>query len=119
MKKENLDTKISFRLSKSDGELWREKAKESDLNLGDWIRAQIKLDGVDPVLTKKKTPRRGKPKKFTPVDPALIAGVGRVGNNLNQVARWANTHKDKADAVQIIAHLIEIREAVERLVHAD
>ena len=32
----------------------------------------------------------------------------RIGNNLNQIARWANTHAEKADAFEVIAHLLAI-----------
>ena len=35
--------------------------------------------------------------------------VARVGNNLNQIARWANTHKEAVEAVEVIGHLIAIR----------
>ena len=34
--------------------------------------------------------------------------VARIGNNLNQIARWANTHKGGAEAVEVIAHLAAI-----------
>ena len=36
----------------------------------------------------------------------------RIGNNLNQVPRWANTHKTAAEAVEVIAHLITIERAL-------
>ena len=40
----------------------------------------------------------------------------RIGNNLNQIARWANTHAETAmDAVEVIAHLV----AIERAMRAD
>ena len=29
----------------------------------------------------------------------------RTGNNLNQIARWANTYKRLAEAVSVVAHL--------------
>ena len=35
--------------------------------------------------------------------------VARIGNNLNQVARWANAY---APAVEVIAHLIAIERAL-------
>ena len=54
--KEKLDAKISFRLPQSVNAEWRKKAEESGMNLGDWIRGQIKLDGVKPVLPRKKLP---------------------------------------------------------------
>ena len=41
--------------------------------------------------------------------------VSRIGNNLNQVDRWANTHKTAAEAVEVIAHLITIERALAAL----
>ena len=38
----------------------------------------------------------------------LIRQVARIGNNLNQIARWANTHKGAAEATQVIASLAKI-----------
>ena len=32
--------------------------------------------------------------------------VARIGNNLNQLARWANTRASAADAVTVIANLV-------------
>ena len=34
--------------------------------------------------------------------------VARIGSNLNQIARWANTHLDELAAVEVIAHLVAI-----------
>ena len=116
--KEKLDAKISFRLPQSVNAEWRKKAEESGMNLGDWIRGQIKLDGVKPVLTKKKTPRRGAKIKpnFSPTDPALLGAIGRIGNNLNQIARRVNTSTlGSARFLRINTLLIHIRESVERL----
>ena len=122
MKRDKLSSVIAFRVPQEVGDEWRKRASDSGMNLGDWVRTKIHINEVDLCITKKQTPRRGVNlnKNFKSADPALIAGVGRVGNNLNQVARWANTHKNKADAVQIIAHLIQLRRATEQLVsHVD
>ena len=37
--------------------------------------------------------------------------LARLGNNLNQIARWANTHKEAIEAVEVIGHLIAIERA--------
>ena len=37
----------------------------------------------------------------------------RIGNNLNQLARWANTHKQGADAVSVVAQLSAIERALD------
>ena len=38
--------------------------------------------------------------------------VSRIGNNLNQIAKWANTHKGAAEAVGIVARLVAIERAL-------
>jgi hypothetical protein len=38
--------------------------------------------------------------------------VARIGNNLNQIARWANTHKGAAEATQVITSLARIESAL-------
>ena len=38
--------------------------------------------------------------------------VARIGSNLNQIARWANTHAEAPDAVEMIAHLVDIAREV-------
>ena len=41
--------------------------------------------------------------------------VARIGNNLNQIARWANAQAAPIDAFEIIAHLITIEREIARL----
>ena len=47
----------------------------------------------------------------------FILQVARIGNNLNQIARWANTYKDAAEATQVIASLTRIESALLALNH--
>ena len=35
-----------------------------------------------------------------------------IGNNLNQIAKWANTHKGAVEAVEVIGHLIAVKRAL-------
>ena len=39
---------------------------------------------------------------------ALIREVGRIGANVNQIARRVNTHKDAADAATVLVQLAVI-----------
>ena len=41
--------------------------------------------------------------------------LARIGSNLNQIARWANIHKEAADALEVVAHLAAIERALETL----
>ncbi len=45
--------------------------------------------------------------------------VARIGNNLNQIARWANTHKGAIEAVEVIGHLIAIERGLAALTPAE
>lgn len=45
----------------------------------------------------------------------MIRQVARIGNNLNQVARWCNRYKGRADTLQVIAHLIAIERELEKV----
>ena len=42
----------------------------------------------------------------------LVRQVARIGNNLNQIARWANTYKSAAEATQVISSLARIESAL-------
>ena len=45
----------------------------------------------------------------TDVERRRVVELARIGNSLNQIARWANTHKGRAEAVQVVAHLLALR----------
>ena len=38
--------------------------------------------------------------------------IARIENNLNQLARWANTHASTAEAVSVIAHLVSFEQSL-------
>ena len=38
--------------------------------------------------------------------------IARIGNNLNQLARWANTHKSAAEAVTVLANLVSFERSL-------
>ena len=39
----------------------------------------------------------------------------RIGNNLNQIARWANTHASPMDAIEMIAYLVHIARTLDKV----
>ena len=41
--------------------------------------------------------------------------LARIGSNLNQIARWANIHKEDVEALEVVAHLVAIERALEAL----
>ena len=41
--------------------------------------------------------------------------VARIGNNLNQLARWANANASAVEAVEVIAHLVAFERELRKL----
>lgn len=41
--------------------------------------------------------------------------IAKIGNNLNQIARWVNRYKTTADTVEVVTHLIAIEQALTAL----
>ena len=88
--------RIEIRATSAERAAWSETAKASGLTLSALIRQAV--SGVKP-------PRR---RKRAEVDPTLLRELARIGNNLNQLARWANRDKKAVEARAVIARLIEI-----------
>lgn len=48
----------------------------------------------------------------TPLEKERIRQLARIGANLNQLARWANTWKSRAEAVEILTALASLERAL-------
>ena len=54
-------------------------------------------------------------KRAREVERERTREIARLGNNLNQIARWANRHKSSLEAVEVIVHLAAIERALRDL----
>lgn len=99
---EKRDSWLKVRISPEEKEAWQAEAEAEGLTLANLVRAR--MGGA------AKVDRAPKPEKRLTrrADPVLLHAVGRVGSNLNQLARWANTHKSAAEAVLVIEALLAI-----------
>lgn len=102
MEKEKKDKWVKVRIDETEREYWHEKAKASGRTLSDLIREALE-----------------RVRRWSPVDKeserVRLRELARIGSNLNQIAKWANTYKSSAEAAEIISHLITI----ERLANAE
>ena len=91
-------------------------ARVSAAELADW-RAKAAAAGVPlSALVREAMARtRTWTAPAAEVERERTKQVARIGNNLNQIARWANTHAETAEAVEVIAHLVAIERAIARL----
>lgn len=108
MKPPSLTVVISVRLPAALAAEWRAAAAQSGLLMSDWLRQVVGRGAVRVVDYRRPAPRR----RFSPVDPALLAAVARVGNNLNQAAHVINRHAllgQRVDALRCLNVLAEIQ----------
>lgn len=98
MKKEKL---FSMRCSADELEKWQAVAAASSLTLSDLIRQQL-----DSAIVGRHPVRQQRTRIVE--NRALIAIISRTGSLTNQIARWCNTYKSRADALQVTAVLMAI-----------
>jgi len=113
--KPNLSARLTFRLPETVAEDWRRQADRAGLSLSDFVRAAVdthQATGIAP------PGRRRASRSSTPADPALVRQIAWIGNNLNQVARWANRNNGSstaAEVVQVLVHLSAMSRALDVL----
>lgn len=87
---------IKLRVSEEERARWLAKAKDAGVTLSALIRQG--LEGA-PVR---------RPRRRVETDPALLRELARIGNNLNQIARWANRNKQGVEARGVLVALVDI-----------
>ena len=93
--------RASVRASATEFAVWKAKAAAAGVPLSDLLRQAM-------ARTRTWTAAA------TAVERERTRQVARIGNNLNQIARWANSQATPIDAVEIIAHLIIIQREIAR-----
>ena len=89
---------IKLRVTPTEKETITAKAKAQGQTVTDFIRQRA----LDYRLRK------------TPLEKEHVRQVARVGANLNQLARWANTYKSRAEAIRVLAALLSFERALKR-----
>lgn len=113
-----LDVRITVRVPEVEAARWREQAAAVGVSVSDWLRARAAAgQDVGPVATGRPTPRKralGRT-RVVRADPVVIEQLARIGNNVNQLARWANTEHRAVDVAALYGvgrQLAGLREAV-------
>lgn len=97
-------TVVNLRVKADEKEAWQAMAKDEGVTLADLIRTRLSTKTVDRDPIKRRAGRKA--------DPLLLANIGRVGSNLNQISRWANTYKSAAEASEILLALVAIEQSL-------
>ena len=108
--KEPLTETFVFRCTPSEKVHLRAKAEAAGLPAATLLREAL---GLTEVRRRKPIPR---------VDPALVLAVGRIGGNLNQIARWLNrtmlAGRVDLDALTVARRLLTIERQLAQIVEA-
>ena len=90
---------IAVRLTDSEKLDWDLKAHAAGLSISELVRQamnRVRISHVgDRALQIERTRQ-----------------IAKIGNNLNQIARWVNRYKTTADTVEVVTHLIAIEQAL-------
>lgn len=98
---------IRIRVTMTEKKQLQEAATEAGLNISDWIRT--KAMGVQPLLRKSNPDRE--------ILIRYLAAYGRVGNNLNQVARQLNRKQGSEEFEVPISIVTQAIEEVREITH--
>ena len=89
------DVWVKIRAREAERAEWHAKARSAGLTLSDLVRPWTVAHAE--------------------VERERTRELARIGANLNQIARWANTFKANAETVEIVAHLVAIERALAAL----
>ena len=93
---------VKIRASDAERAAWHAKARAAGLSLSDLVRRSVGRVRTWTVA-------------HTELERERTRELARIGSNLNQIARWANTYREAADALEVVAHLAAIERALEAL----
>jgi hypothetical protein len=97
----NRQKEIKVRLTEAEHQALLERMTGGEL--ATWIR--------NTCLDEKPNKKRN----YKVADPQLLAGLGRIGGNLNQIARQVNTVESDIEKIRAFAELAMIREQLQKV----
>lgn len=98
---------IRFRISDEQYNEILESASQAEKNLSDWIRESLKIS-TDRNLVENKL-------KYVSEVQKLTREISRIGNNINQVAKFANSKREFQEIENFMDVMDDIREKVHEL----
>ena len=101
---ERRSVEIHVRVSPAERAAWRAKAAAAGVPLSALLRQAM-------ARTRTWTA------PAADVERERTRQIARIGNNLNQLARWANTHGSAVEAVAVIANLVVFERTLRTVAH--
>ncbi len=102
---------LQIRVSADQRDQIKEKARAMNTTVTDLILKSI--DRVRPVRPQAKSAP-----EVIALEQARIRELAKIGNNLNQIARWCNTYKTSGEASEVLKHLVAIEHEIKAALDA-
>ena len=93
---------VKIRATSAERAEWKAKAGAAGLTLSDLMRRSLGRVHTWTVA-------------HAEVERERTRELARIGANLNQIARWANTFKANAEALEVVTHLVAIERVLDTL----
>ncbi|MDR1083891.1 MAG: MobC family plasmid mobilization relaxosome protein [Deltaproteobacteria bacterium] len=93
------DAWLKIRVTPEERAAFAARAVEARMSLSDFFRHRLTTGRVRQTAEERETVRH----------------LARIGANLNQLARWANTHKNHAEAIEVILCLDQLRDTLKTI----
>jgi hypothetical protein len=93
------DRLLKLRVTAEEKAAFELAAAEAGLSLSDFVRQRL----------------LGARLRRTAEERETIRHLARIGSNLNQLARWVNTHKGHAEAIEVILCLDQLQAEVRNI----
>ncbi len=90
---------ITVRLTNEEKLDWDLKAHAAGLSISELVRQamnRVKIHHVGARALQNERTRQ----------------IAKIGNNLNQIARWVNRYKTTTDTLEVVTHLVAIEKAL-------
>ena len=97
---------VAARVTRAEHAAWRDKAVAAGMSPSELLRQAM-------ARTRTWTAQA------RAIERERTRQIARIGNNLNQLARWANTHKTAAEAVSVIAHVVSFERSLFAVARVD
>lgn len=101
---------VQARVSPEEFAAWTAKAAAAGVSSSALLREAMTRTGVWTPTSDDVERKRARK-----VERERTREIARLGNNLNQLSRWANRHKSALEAVEVIVHLAAIERALRGL----
>ena len=90
---------LKIRVSPEEREAVKATADEAGLTVSDYVRMRLAHQRV----------------RQTAAERDALMHLSRIGSNINQIARWANSHANQIEAIQILMRLDDIQADIRKI----